>query len=50
MKTPKDLGFRFPAEWAKHESTWLSYPHNENSWPDKIEPGVFQYLYANDEY
>ena len=37
MKTPKDLGFRFPAEWAKHESTWLSYPHNENSWPDKIE-------------
>lgn len=37
MKTPKDLGFIFPAEWEKHESTWLSYPHNENSWPDKIE-------------
>lgn len=37
MKTPKDLGFRFPAEWEKHESTWLSYPHNENSWPGKIE-------------
>ena len=26
-----------PAEWAKHEGTWLSYPHNENSWPGKIE-------------
>lgn len=30
-------GYYFPAEWAKHEATWLSYPHNENSWPGKIE-------------
>lgn len=37
MKTPKELGYYFPAEWARHESTWLSYPHNENSWPGKIE-------------
>lgn len=37
MKTPKDLGFYFPAEWHEHESTWLSYPHNENSWPGKID-------------
>ncbi len=37
MRTPKELGFYFPAEWVKHEATWLSYPHNENSWPDKIE-------------
>ena len=36
MQTPKELGYYFPAEWHKHESTWLSYPHNENSWPDKI--------------
>ena len=35
--TPKELGFYFPAEWARHEATWLSYPHNENSWPEKIE-------------
>lgn len=26
-----------PAEWAKHKGTWLSYPHNEDSWPGKIE-------------
>ena len=26
-----------PAEWAQHQATWLSYPHNENSWPGKIE-------------
>ena len=25
-----------PAEWAHHKATWLSYPHNEDSWPGKI--------------
>jgi agmatine deiminase len=35
--TPKDLGFYFPAEWEKHKATWLNYPHNENSWPGKID-------------
>jgi len=36
--TPRSLGYRFPAEWERHASTWLSYPHNEASWPDKIDP------------
>lgn len=36
-KTPKELGYRFPAEFEKHESTWLSWPHKEASWPGKIE-------------
>ncbi len=35
--TPKELGYYFPAEWEKHDATWLSYPHNEASWPGKIE-------------
>ena len=26
-----------PAEWAKHEGTWLTYPKNPDSWPGKIE-------------
>ena len=26
-----------PAEWAEHKATWLSYPHNVDSWPGKIE-------------
>ena len=30
-------GFHFPAEWAKHTATWLSWPHKEESWPGKIE-------------
>lgn len=29
-------GFSFPAEWAKHTATWLSWPHKEESWPGKI--------------
>src|SRR5690348_12388846 len=35
--SPKELGFHFPAEFAKHDATWLSWPHKEASWPGKIE-------------
>ena len=34
---PKDLGYYFPAEFALHEATWLSWPHKEASWPGKIQ-------------
>jgi agmatine deiminase len=37
MKTPKELGYYFPAEFAPHTATWLSWPHKEASWPGKIE-------------
>lgn len=36
-KTPKSQGYRFPAEWEEHEATWLSWPHKEESWPNKLE-------------
>lgn len=36
-KTPKELGYYFPAEFAPHEATWLSWPHKEASWPGKID-------------
>lgn len=36
-QTPKQLGYYFPAEFAKHSATWLSWPHKEASWPGKIE-------------
>ena len=35
--TPKELGYYFPAEFAPHTATWLSWPHKEASWPGKIE-------------
>ena len=36
--TPASLGYRWPAEWEPHAATWLSWPHNRNSWPNKFEP------------
>ena len=33
---PKELGYYFPAEFALHRATWLSWPHKEASWPGKI--------------
>ncbi len=37
MKTPKEYGYYFPAEFAPHEATWLSWPHQEATWPGKID-------------
>ncbi len=37
LNTPRSLGYFFPAEFAKHEATWLSWPHKEASWPGKID-------------
>ena len=37
FKTPRQLGFHFPAEFAPQEAMWLSWPHKEASWPGKIE-------------
>ncbi len=42
--TPKELGYYFPAEFAKHEATWLSWPHKEASWPGKIESIYLSYV------
>jgi agmatine deiminase len=27
--TPRELGYRMPAEWERHEATWLSWPRRE---------------------
>ncbi|HPA17860.1 MAG TPA: agmatine deiminase family protein [Verrucomicrobiae bacterium] len=35
--TPAELGFSMPAEWDKHEATWLGWPHNETDWPGKLD-------------
>lgn len=38
---PRLLGYRMPAEWEPHAATWLSWPHNRDSWPGKFEPVPF---------
>ena len=32
-ETPASLGYRMPAEWETHSSTWLTWPHNPETWP-----------------
>jgi len=42
-ETPAAAGFRMPAEWERHEATWLGWPHNTTDWPGKFAaiPWVF---------
>ncbi|MBS1875169.1 MAG: agmatine deiminase family protein [Acidobacteria bacterium] len=35
--TPAALGYSMPAEWERHEATWLGWPHNETDWPGKLD-------------
>lgn len=34
--TPASLGFWMPAEWEKQQSTWLAWPHDPVTWPDRV--------------
>ncbi len=36
--TPAFLGYAMPAEWAPHEATWLTWPHNRETWPTQLRP------------
>ncbi len=46
--TPRELGFRMPAEWEPQEAVWLSWPHNLETWPRRFRPipGVFARIAA----
>jgi agmatine deiminase len=41
--TPRQLGYRMPAEWTLHEATWLAWPHERTDWPGKFEPIAWVY-------
>ncbi|MDW5563855.1 MAG: agmatine deiminase family protein [Methanomassiliicoccus sp.] len=38
--TPRSLDYYMPAEWARHDATWLSWPKNPLTFPDGVLPGV----------
>lgn len=42
-KLPSALGYRMPAEWEPHASTWLAWPHLRGDWPGKFEPILWVY-------
>jgi agmatine deiminase len=37
-KTSASSGLLMPAEWERHEATWIGWPHNRTDWPGKIIP------------
>ncbi|WP_348261692.1 agmatine deiminase family protein [Telmatobacter sp. DSM 110680] len=43
-QTPRELGYRMPAEWEPHQATWLAWPHNPEDWPGKFQ--AIPWLYA----
>jgi agmatine deiminase len=43
-QTPRELGYRMPAEWEPHEATWLAWPRNPEDWPGKFQ--AIPWLYA----
>src|SRR5260370_32101078 len=42
--TPRSLGYRMPAEWDRHQATWIAWPHNRGDWPGKFE--AIPWVYA----
>lgn len=35
---------RFPAEWERHDATWIAWPHHEPDWPGKL--GAIPWVYG----
>ena len=36
--TERLTGLRMPAEWERHDATWIGWPHHEPDWPGKLGP------------
>ncbi len=43
-RTPRALGYHMPAEWERHEATWIAWPHNASDWPGKF--GAIPWIYV----
>ncbi len=37
--------YRMPAEWERHDATWIAWPHHEPDWPGKLE--AIWWVYAD---
>jgi agmatine deiminase len=45
VKTPADLGFTFPPEWARHRGTWISWPRPEGiSFPGRYAESIYNVI------
>lgn len=43
MNSPRELGYRWPAEWEPHRATWLSWPHQHETWPNHFKQAEQQF-------
>jgi agmatine deiminase len=39
----KTSRWRLPAEWERHEATWIGWPHNTTDWPGRFGPIPWAY-------
>ncbi|WP_292346541.1 agmatine/peptidylarginine deiminase, partial [Methanoregula sp. PtaB.Bin085] len=46
--TPRNRGFHMPAEWEPHDAVWISWPHNELTFPRlaDVENACFAFIMA----
>src|ERR1041384_1404027 len=42
--TPAALGYRMPPEWHRHAATWLTWPKDPLTWPDRVAQAEAAYL------
>jgi agmatine deiminase len=42
--SPKVLGFSMPAEWERHDATWLAWPHDTLTFPNRVNKVEKAYL------
>ncbi|MBI3622454.1 agmatine deiminase family protein [Candidatus Pacearchaeota archaeon] len=35
-ETPRNLGYSMPAEWETHDATWLAWPHDTETFPNRV--------------
>lgn len=51
--TPRERGYTMPAEWEPHAGTWVSWPHNRDSWPgrfDRVPPVYARFVATLSRY
>ena len=44
MSRRPEATLRMPAEWERHEATWIAWPHNSSDWPGKF--GAIPWAFA----
>ncbi|MGI0011197.1 MAG: agmatine deiminase family protein, partial [Nitrosopumilaceae archaeon] len=43
-ETPRSMGYTMPAEWERHDGTWLAWPHDPVTFPNKVKKVESAYL------